>query len=595
MFSGEPIILPSQTGTVSVTMTLFFLLVAPDVNRYHTCMKTIIPFAHFFDLRPEPAIVCRPDHTVVYANAPFRKLYQALCARPLSINHHFFTYIPADIRDNWINRAESALAGHSAKSTFHHGSAKTETIYELSFAPVANGTSQGWSLVFHDITESCNQQSKLNQALNSLEEQLIIETNHIEANVLLAKEIADRKQAEENLFESKERLAQIIHGNSIPTFVIDQNHHITHWNKALEKLTGISGAEAVGTSNQWKAFYNHKRPTMADLILDQAPEQRISQLYTDKYWHSSLLDDSYEVEDFFELAGNEKWLFFTAAPLRNRAGEIIGAVETLQDITARKTMEKEILKYQQILEKKVEERTLQLKKTYEQLLHAEKLSATGKLAASIAHEFGNPIIGIRNFLKGLKLTSNLDPTDSELLDLAIQECLRVKDLISNLQNFNRPTTGTIAPMDLHQAVNDMLVFCKKNFKENRITVRKRFKRNLPVLNAVQDQIKQVILNCLNNAQESIGDGGGTIYLTTEVQDKNILLHIEDTGKGIKDENLVYIFEPFFSTKPAVEGTGLGLSVSYGIMKRHQGSIEVTKNSPKGTTFTLTLPIDGPAR
>jgi signal transduction histidine kinase len=256
-------------------------------------------------------------------------------------------------------------------------------------------------------------------------------------------------------------------------------------------------------------------------------------------------------------------------------------------------MEKEILKYQEILEKKVEERTLQLKKTYEQLLHAEKLSATGKLAASIAHEFGNPIIGIRNFLKGLKQTSNLDPNDAELLDLAIQECLRVKDLISNLQNFNRPTSGTVAPMDLHQAINDMLVFCKKNFKENHITVKKQFKRNLPVLNAVQDQIKQVLLNCLNNAQESIGDGGGTIYLQTEVQNEHILLHIGDTGKGIKGDNLAYIFEPFFSTKPAVEGTGLGLSVSYGIMKRHQGSIEVTKNSAKGTTFTLTLPISGP--
>jgi PAS domain S-box-containing protein len=556
-------------------------------------MKTICPFSDFFGSRPEPAVVCGADNTVVGANTPFQTLYQSLCNRPLTLGLDFFRYMPPSIHDLWANCATSALADHPAKTKFHHFQDGTVTVFELSFAPVHGETYHGWSLILYDTTESYTQQTKLSQALHSLEEQLIIETNHIEANVLLAKEIADRKQAEENLFESKERLTQIIHGNSIPTFVVDQNHQITHWNKALERLTGISGTKAVGTTNQWKAFYNHKRPTMADLILDQAPEQRISQLYTDKYWHSSLLEDSYEVEDFFELAGNEKWLFFTAAPLRNRAGEIIGAVETLQDITARKTMEKEILKYQEILEKKVEERTLQLKKTYEQLLHAEKLSATGKLAASIAHEFGNPIIGIRNFLKGLKLTSNLDPNDAELLDLAIQECLRVKDLISNLQNFNRPTSGTVAPMDLHQAINDMLVFCKKNFKENHITVKKQFKRNLPVLNAVQDQIKQVLLNCLNNAQESIGDGGGTIYLQTEVQNEHILLHIGDTGKGIKGDNLAYIFEPFFSTKPAVEGTGLGLSVSYGIMKRHQGSIEVTKNSAKGTTFTLTLPISGP--
>nr|MBF0222470.1 PAS domain S-box protein [Desulfobulbaceae bacterium] len=546
----------------------------------------------FLDSRPEPMLVCNSDNEIVHFNGSFQGVYQSICQHPPIVGQNLFSALPPHIKTRWLHCAESAQGGNYSQEDFLHHYDDLVVKYTLTFSPLTSAKFLGWTVIFHNITPFHDELTKTTKALNLLEEQLIVETNHIEANVLLAKEISERKQAEENLLESKERLTQIIHGNSIPTFVIDQNHQITHWNKALEKLTGISGSEAVGTTNQWKAFYTRKRPTMADLILDQAPEQSIHQLYTDKYIPSSLLDDSYEVEDFFELAGNPRWLFFTAAPLRNRAGEIIGAVETLQDITARKAMEKEILTYQQILEKKVEDRTEQLKKTYEQLLHAEKLSAVGKLAASIAHEFGNPIIGIRNFLKGLKLTCNLDQTDSELLDLAIQECHRVKDLISNLQNFNRPTSGTVAPMDLHQAINDMLVFSKKNFKENNITVQKRFRRNLPRLNAVQDQIKQVILNCLNNAQESIGDGGGTIYLTTEKKGGNILLHIKDTGKGIKENDLVYIFEPFFSTKPAVEGTGLGLSVSYGIMKKHQGKIEVTDNSPKGTTFTLTLPVAG---
>lgn len=550
------------------------------------------PLYKLFDSRPEPMLVCTVDNLIIYCNASFQEIYHIISAQPAAIGNDIFAALPAAISADWHSCLEHVKSGNTKKESFSHCRQNITTYYELTFAPILSETFHGWSVIFHDVTPFQETQAKTTKSLRLLEEQLIVETNHIEANVLLAKEISERKQAEENLLESKKRLTQIIHGNSIPTFVIDQNHQITHWNKALENLTGITSKEAVGTSNQWKAFYTRKRPTMADLILDQAPEKSIRQLYTDKYTHSSLLDDSYEVEDFFELAGNPIWLFFTAAPLRNRAGEIIGAVETLQDITARKNMEKEILKYQQILEKKVEDRTEQLKKTYEQLLHAEKLSAVGKLAASIAHEFGNPIIGIRNFLKGLKLTGNLDKTDSELLDLAIQECHRVKDLISNLQNFNRPTSGTIAPMDLHQAINDMLLFSKKNFKENNITVQKRFKRNLPRLNAVQDQIKQVILNCLNNAQESIGDGGGTIYLTTEKKGDNILLHIKDTGKGINENDLVYIFEPFFSTKPAVEGTGLGLSVSYGIMKKHQGNIEVTDNSYKGTTFTLTLPIAG---
>jgi PAS domain S-box-containing protein len=411
---------------------------------------------------------------------------------------------------------------------------------------------------------------------------------------IVAKEIAERKRAEEKLLESQERLGQIIDGNSIPTFVLDKNHRITHWNKALARLSGLSSNEAVGQDVQWKPFYAYKRPTMADLILEQAPEKEIQRFYSGKYRRSVLLEDSYEVEDVFKWAGKDVWLFFTAAPLRNRAGKIIGAVETLQDITARKEMEQKILTHQGILEDNVQERTLQLKKTYEQLLHAEKLSAVGKLAASIAHEFGNPIIGIRNFLKGLKKTATMDEDDSEMLDLAIEECQRVKDLISNLQNFNRPTSGVSVPMDIHKAVDDMLLFCKKSFKEKNITVTKRYLADIPLVNAVVDQIKQVILNCLNNAQESIsskGDKSANIKITTEISDNHLLLHIQDSGKGIKDEDLVYIFEPFFSTKPAVEGTGLGLSVSYGIMKKHQGNIEVTETSAHGTTFTLSLPLN----
>lgn len=441
-----------------------------------------------------------------------------------------------------------------------------------------------------DPDQDLSREEQLLCTIQRLEDQLRLATNHSAANVLLAKEIADRKQAEESLQENKDRLTQIIHGNSIPTFVIDQNHRITHWNKALERLTGIFSQDMVGTNEQWRAFYAFKRPTMADLILDQANEEKIREFYANIYARSKLLEDSYEVEDYFELNGKKTWLFFTAAPIKSRSGLLIGAVETLQDITSRKTLEQEILRQQAILEHKVEERTLQLKKTYEQLLHAEKLSAVGKLAASIAHEFGNPIIGIRNFLKEIQKTTAFDQDDAELLQLAIQECQRVKDLISNLQSFNRPTSGNMASMDLHQAINDMLLFCKKSFREKRIVVKKKLDPHLPMIRGVHDQIKQVILNCLNNAQESIPKHGGMIQLSTEHTEQAVLLHISDTGKGILESDIVYIFEPFFSTKPAVEGTGLGLSVSYGIMKGHQGNIEVSDTSSHGTTFTLSFPI-----
>ncbi len=559
-------------------------------------MKLPADIAQSFCLaRPEPLAIGTAQGLIVMANPAWETFCrEVLHLKPGGGGGDFLTRLPEDCRESWRTMIVNACRGEARAFTLRPPSpagANADNDYRLCFAslpPLRAGDEPCWSLI---VTRPKKTASAL------VADCALIQG--VDAEHILAKEIADRQQAEVELQESREHLAQIIHGNSIATFVIDQRHRITHWNKALERLTGIKSAAMIGTSRQWQAFYDHERPTMADLILDQAPEEKIRQFYTDKYIRSQLLEDSFEVEDVFALNGTEKWLLFTAAPIKNGGGAIIGAVETLQDITRRKRMEQEILDYQTILENKVEERTLQLKTTYEQLLHAEKLSAVGKLAASIAHEFGNPIIGIRNFLKGIQKTTPFADDDAELLQLAINECQRVRDLIRNLQNFNRPTSGNMEPLDLHQAINDMLLFCKKSFRERRIVVKKKLAPNLPLINAVHDQIKQVILNCLNNAQEAMPDHGGTISLITEHKEQTVRLHIHDTGKGISESDMVYIFEPFFSTKPTVEGTGLGLSVSYGIMKHHQGKIEVSETSRHGTTFTLTFPAphpnDKPAR
>lgn len=244
------------------------------------------------------------------------------------------------------------------------------------------------------------------------------------------------------------------------------------------------------------------------------------------------------------------------------------------------------------LEKRVEERTAELKLTHDQLLHAEKLSAVGKLSASIAHEINNPLFGIRNVLAGIKRRTLLNKEDAELLDMALQECDRIKYLIHDLRDFNRPTTGVMVPMDMHKTIDNILLLLKKEFKNKKIKVEKDYTLEPPNISAVTDQIKQVLLNLLNNATDAIPDSGGNIWITTEVLDNMAAVRVQDSGAGIKPENMGHIFEPFFTTKSAVKGTGLGLSVSYGIIKRHGGRIEVHSEVGKGTTFTILLPVKG---
>ncbi len=158
--------------------------------------------------------------------------------------------------------------------------------------------------------------------------------------IITARDITERKKAEKELQESEERLSQIIQSISIPTFVIDKDHRVIHWNTACEELTNIPEEEIKGTKRQWEPFYNQERPVLADLIVDDVPREKMDKYYGEKYEKSPLIDGAYEAEDFFPDFGQEgKWIYFTAAPLKNLDGEKIGAIEALQDITERKWAE----------------------------------------------------------------------------------------------------------------------------------------------------------------------------------------------------------------------------------------------------------------
>jgi two-component system sensor histidine kinase DegS len=135
-------------------------------------------------------------------------------------------------------------------------------------------------------------------------------------------------------------LAKIIDGSSIPSFVINKQHRVIYWNTALEALSGIKRDKVIGTDQQWRPFYTEKRPTMADLIVDGASLSEIAGYYSGQHGESSLIEGAYEAEDFFpEMAEEGKWLHFTASPIRDNDGKIIGAIETLEDITERKRAE----------------------------------------------------------------------------------------------------------------------------------------------------------------------------------------------------------------------------------------------------------------
>ncbi len=194
------------------------------------------------------------------------------------------------------------------------------------------------------------------KALLKLATSLITEEGKPTGFQHIARDVTKERQAEEALKERERELSQIVEGSSVPTFVINNEHTITHWNKACENLTGVSAGEVVGTKRQWLAFYSEERPVMADLVVDKVSEEEIAGLYRSKYGKSALIEGAYEAEDFFPHLGERgKWLFFTAAPLRDHEGKVFGAIETLQDVTETRRMQDNLRYYLQEITRAQEE------------------------------------------------------------------------------------------------------------------------------------------------------------------------------------------------------------------------------------------------
>jgi len=236
----------------------------------------------------------------------------------------------------------------------------------------------------------------------------------------------------------------------------------------------------------------------------------------------------------------------------------------------------------------------ELERSQAQLVQAEKLAAMGRLTASIAHELNNPLQAIQNCLH-LILTRRLDgEKQGRYLVLAQEEVDRLIDIVARMLDFYRPSRGQRAPTDVNALIENVLELVDKRLQRGNVVVHRQFVPNLPLVPVVADQIKQVFLNMVINAIEAMPDGG-ELVITSRLEKAKagqgpgwLRVSFADNGVGLSSEELKHIFEPFYTTKS--RGTGLGLSVSYGIVERHGGRIDVKSITGKGTLFTVRLPL-----
>jgi signal transduction histidine kinase len=224
----------------------------------------------------------------------------------------------------------------------------------------------------------------------------------------------------------------------------------------------------------------------------------------------------------------------------------------------------------------------------EQLRLSEKMAAIGLLAAGVAHEVNTPLTGISSFTQ--MLLDRADPADSrtQLLEKIEQQTFRAAKIVNSLLNLARPSGGDMGPVDLNLALNDVLALLEHQFKLHKVQVSKSLSAPPALVRGVEYKLQQVFLNLFLNARDAM-PRGGWLTLASSVDDGEVIVEVADTGVGIPTEHISRIYDPFFTTKPEGRGTGLGLSVTYGIVQEHGGSL-TCESGPQGTKFRLVLPL-----
>jgi PAS domain S-box-containing protein len=375
-----------------------------------------------------------------------------------------------------------------------------------------------------------------------------------EANEELARNFVKLQQAEAESRRERDRLDLIIENVGHPIVVCDSAGNFILFNRRAELL--FQENASFKTSGSAAVRTNAVKLTSFISTLASASE-------TGRQAEIELIDP----EDNRSLP-----MEITAREVLDATGQVTAVVSILHDLT--------------------EIRELERRRVEQQLFESEKLAAVGRLAASIAHEVNNPLEAIKNALYLMQAGAEGDK-NTRFLEIARKETERVSHIIRQMLGFAR-RPGEVDWVDVNQLLEETVVLLEKKMRQLRIKITKSFDDSLPRIKARADQLRQVFLNLIINAQQAI-EGDGEIVISTSRYEQalqpSIVIQLTDTGVGIAEDDLTRIFDPFFST--GKKGTGLGLWVTQDIVRQHGGRIEVSSEIGRGTVFSIVLQVESP--
>jgi two-component system NtrC family sensor kinase len=336
----------------------------------------------------------------------------------------------------------------------------------------------------------------------------------------------------------------IVESLNVGVLAVDFGGAVESWNTQLERLIGVPRQDAIGRKLE--------EVLPGDLlaeILAHSEDERVASLYK---FHMR------------NRAGRSLVVNVSIAPLFGKSGDRIGRLILFDDVTQRMRLE-------------------------EQVIQNEKLTSLGLLAAGVAHEVNTPLAVISNYIQMLaKQLPGSDPRH-QLIEKVVKQTFRASEIVNHLLNFSRTGAADFSEVNLNAVVEEALTLVAHPFRTASVHVARNLQQELPPVLGSTNKLQQVFLNLFLNARDAM-PSGGTVEVRTAAHNGSVEVEITDSGGGIPRENLHRIFDPFFTTKSAGRGTGLGLSVSYGIVQEHAGKVDVRSTPGKGTSFRLEFPV-----
>ena len=439
-----------------------------------------------------------------------------------------------------------------------HNTAGQRFDAEISFTTIVDDSGRPGGLVFfvRDVTEKMRAADELQRHQTQLEA-LVHERTHA-------------------LETAHAALAQILEGSPVPTFVLDADNVVTHWNQACEKIIGTPAQEMVGTRDQWRAFYPEPRPVLADLVMTGSL-RTIEEYYGDKFRPSYLIDGAYEAESYFPKS--RRWMVFTAAPLKDKQGQIIGAIETMQDVTERKLAEQYLLEAKQL---------------------AESAARTkAEFLANMSHEIRTPmnaVIGLAHVL----LNTDLAPKQREQVARIRGAGKMLLGLINDILDFSKIEAGRmtleVTDFNLDELLDGVATVVLNQAQSKGLELNYVVAPDVPhELLGDPLRLSQVFVNLIGNAIKFTERGGVTVHIESQaLNDEQIQLNVQirDTGIGMDKAQQQRLFQAFSQADTSITrkfgGSGLGLTISKRLVELMGGDISVSSTPGQGSTFGFSI-------